>query len=74
MIDVAAALTDHNAGRPQPARMTLTVHDELLFEAPEADAAALATLVRDRMERAFTLDVPLTVEVGIGANWTAAKP
>jgi DNA polymerase-1 len=74
MIDVAAALTDHNAGRPQPARMILTVHDELLFEAPEADAAALAKLVRDRMERAFTLDVPLTVEVGIGANWTAAKP
>ena len=52
MIDVHAALDERNA-RPQPARMILTVHDELLFEAPEAEAGAVADLVRDVMERAY---------------------
>ena len=76
MIDVHDALAAHNARRAgsSPARMILTVHDELLFEAPEADAADVATLVRDRMERAFPLDVPLTVDVGTGRNWKEAKP
>ena len=57
-----------------PARMILTVHDELLFEAPEDEAADVASLVQERMERAFPLDVPLTVDVGIGRNWKEAKP
>jgi DNA polymerase-1 len=70
MIDVHAAL----AARGFPARMILTVHDELLFEAPAASAADIAALVKDRMERAFPLNVPLDVDVGIGTNWTAAKP
>jgi DNA polymerase-1 len=68
MIDVHAALAD----RPQ-ARMILTVHDELLFEVPEGDADELAGLVRDRMQSAAALNVPLTVDVGIGANWKEAK-
>jgi DNA polymerase-1 len=50
------------------------VHDELLFEAPEGEAAAVAELVRDRMEKAWLLNVPLTVDVGIGKNWKEAKP
>jgi DNA polymerase-1 len=74
MIDVHAALAARNAGRPGPARMILTVHDELLLEAPEADAGEIADLVRDRMARACPLAVPLTVDVGIGRNWTSAKP
>jgi DNA polymerase-1 len=74
MIDVDAALTARNAGRLSPARMILTVHDELLFEAAENEAAEVASLVRDRMERAFPLAVPLTVDVGIGRNWKEAKP
>jgi DNA polymerase-1 len=74
MIDVHAALARRNAGRARPARMILTVHDELLFEAPEGEAGAVAELVRDLMERAFPLDVPLTVDVGIGKNWKDAKP
>ena len=61
MIDVYAALAAHNASRPAPARMILTVHDELLFETPEEHASEVATLVRDVMESAFPLDVPLTV-------------
>lgn len=74
MIDVHAALVAHNAGRRRPSRMILTVHDELLFEAPDADAAEVAELVRGLMERAMPLTVPVTVDVGIGRNWNEAKP
>jgi DNA polymerase-1 len=53
-------------------RMLLQVHDELLFEAPEAEAEATAALARRVMESAATLSVPLVVETGVGANWSAA--
>ena len=66
MIDVHAAL-------PPDARMILTVHDELLFEAPESRATETAALVRAGMESAVCLSVPLTVDVGIGRNWKEAK-
>jgi DNA polymerase-1 len=69
MIDVHAALARSGAG----ARMILTVHDELLFEAPRGAAEETATLVRRMMEGAVTLKVPLTVDVGIGENWKEAK-
>ncbi len=74
MIDVHAALARRNAGASAPSRMILTVHDELLFEAPDDDAAEVASLVKDVMQRAFALNVPLTVDVGIGKNWKEAKP
>jgi DNA polymerase-1 len=74
MIVVHAELDRWNAGRRQESRMILTVHDELLFEAPEAEAAEVAALVRSAMESAVPLSVPLTVDVGIGANWKMAKP
>jgi DNA polymerase I len=69
MIDVHAAL----ASQPD-ARMILTVHDELLFEVPTGRAGELAELVRDRMQAAAQLKVPLTVDVGVGDNWKDAKP
>jgi DNA polymerase-1 len=68
MIDVHAAL----ATRPQ-ARMILTVHDELLFEVPKDEAEEVAEVVRTTMQSAVTLNVPLTVDVGIGENWKTAK-
>ena len=55
------------------AQMILTVHDELLFECAREDAEGVATLVRERMEGAAALSVPLTVDVGIGENWREAK-
>ena len=55
------------------ARLLLQVHDELLVEAPEAEAEAVARLVRDSMEQAATLRVPLVATVGIGTNWLDAK-
>jgi DNA polymerase-1 len=57
----------------QRARMILTVHDELLIESPEASAEAVAEQVRDAMQGAASLNVPLTVDVGIGPNWREAK-
>ncbi len=70
MIDVAAALNAHGGA----SRMILTVHDELLFEAPDAEAERIAALVKTHMEAAFQLSVPLTVDVGIGRDWNSAKP
>jgi DNA polymerase I len=55
-------------------RMILTVHDELLFEAPKEEVDDAAALVRERMEQAVKLDVPLDVDVGIAENWRDAKP
>ena len=55
-------------------RMILTVHDELLFEAPREEAEEAAAVVRERMESAVQLSVPLTVDVGIAGNWRDAKP
>ena len=56
------------------ARMILTVHDELLFEAPKEEAARTAETVRAQMEGVVALKVPLTVDVGIAENWRDAKP
>ena len=56
------------------ARMILTVHDELVFEVRKASADALSELVKNRMEHAADLRVPLTVDVGVGRTWKEAKP
>ncbi len=55
------------------ARMLLQVHDELVIEAPAAEAERAAQLVKEHMEGAAKLDVPLLVTVGIGDNWIDAK-
>lgn len=71
MLKVATAL--HASGLR--ARMLLQVHDELLFEAPEAEVPALIDLAKREMEGvgpALSLSVPLLVEAGHGPNWTAA--
>ena len=58
------------------ARMLLQVHDELIFEAPEAEAEAVCVLAREVMERsaepAVALSVPLVVEARAAANWDEA--
>jgi DNA polymerase-1 len=69
MIDLHAELPR----RGMTARMILTVHDELLFEADAREASAVAEVVRERMEAAAELNVPLTVDVGIAENWRDAK-
>jgi DNA polymerase I len=54
-------------------RLVLQIHDELLFEAPESELEQASKIVRDEMVRAFDLDPPLGVDVGVGENWLAAK-
>ena len=54
------------------ARMLLQVHDELLFDVPEAEIDRTASVVKDVMEGAAHLSVPLTVDTGVGDNWDEA--
>ncbi|HYZ34592.1 MAG TPA: DNA polymerase I [Crenalkalicoccus sp.] len=54
------------------ARMLLQVHDELVFEVPEAEVEPTAALVREVMEGVASLRVPLAVEVGTGRSWAEA--
>jgi DNA polymerase-1 len=50
-------------------RMTLQVHDELVFEVPENEVEVMQPLVREQMEKVHALAVPLLVEMGVGPNW-----
>jgi DNA polymerase-1 len=68
MLEVDAALREAGLG----ARMILQVHDELVFEAPQAEVEATRERVRERMQEVFPLRVPLLVEVGVGRSWREA--
>jgi len=68
MVRVHAALARENLR----SRMILTVHDELVFEAPPDEQSALETLVVEAMEHAISLDVPLVVERAWGSSWGQA--
>ena len=65
MIRIDAALREQRL----KSRMTLQVHDELVFEVPEAEIEVMRTLVREQMEKVHPLTVPLLVEIGVGTNW-----
>ncbi|WP_240418878.1 DNA polymerase I [Paenibacillus periandrae] len=54
-------------------RMLLQVHDELVFEVPENEIEVMRTTVKEVMEGALKLDVPLKVDVDTGSNWYEAK-
>lgn len=54
-------------------RLVLQIHDELLFEGPEAEAEAVGELACREMIAAYDLDPPLAVEAGIGPDWLSAK-
>ncbi|MCI0482487.1 MAG: DNA polymerase I, partial [Candidatus Dadabacteria bacterium] len=53
-------------------RMILQVHDELLFEVPEDELDAVSRMVKEEMEGAWKLSVPIVVEIGTGKNWAEA--
>ncbi|MDX1270165.1 MAG: DNA polymerase, partial [Oceanisphaera sp.] len=69
MIKVAGWLEQQQADEVQ---MLMQVHDELVFEIREDKVAAFKEQIRDLMEQAASLDVPLLVEVGAGDNWDEA--
>jgi DNA polymerase I len=50
-------------------RMTLQVHDELVFDVPEDEAETVSALVRHEMEHVVELSVPLVADIGVGPNW-----
>jgi DNA polymerase-1 len=54
------------------ARLLLTVHDELVFEVPEAELAQTRSVVRSTMQAAAVLPVPLIAEAGDGLSWAEA--
>jgi DNA polymerase-1 len=54
-------------------RLLLQVHDELILEAPRAEADEVIALVCDKMEHAYRIDPPLKVQVGKGLNWDSVK-
>jgi DNA polymerase-1 len=70
MIRVAERL----AAEGSRARLLLSVHDELLFEVPRAEVEPLAALVRETMEGALPLSVPLIVDVKVGDDWESMTP
>ncbi len=53
-------------------KMLLQVHDELVFDAYKPELDRLKEMIRNEMENAFKLDVPLIVDMGVGANWLEA--
>jgi DNA polymerase-1 len=65
MIRIDAAILD----RDLKSRMTLQVHDELVFEVPEGELDIMRSLVREQMENVHPIAVPLMVEMGVGKNW-----
>jgi DNA polymerase-1 len=54
--------------------MLLTVHDELVFEVAAGQVEATVALVKERMEHAAELSVPLEADLGWGPNWAEAVP
>jgi DNA polymerase-1 len=65
MIRIDEALRE----RSLRSRMTLQVHDELVFEVPQDELDVMRSLVREYMEKVHDLEVPLVVEIGVGPNW-----
>jgi DNA polymerase I len=54
-------------------KLVLQIHDELLFEGPEAEAEQVKEIAVREMAAAYPLDPPLAVEAGIGSDWLSAK-
>ncbi len=69
MVNLDARLTELELG----AGMLIQVHDELVLEVPEPEVDQVTALVKEEMEGAIELDVPLLVEISVGANWMDAK-
>lgn len=68
MIEIDRVLTTKNMNT----KMLLQVHDELVFDVPQNEIDGLKTIVREKMEGALSLKVPLKVDIGIGDNWLEA--
>ena len=73
LIKVAMVALDRRLAEAFPdAWMILQVHDELVFDVPHGQVDAVSELVREQMEGAIELDVPLKVDIAAAANWAKA--
>lgn len=68
MIDIDAAFTQENLRT----KMTLQVHDELVFDVPNDELELVKPIIKEKMEGAILLKVPVDVEMGTGKNWLDA--
>jgi DNA polymerase-1 len=74
IIKVAMIRCHSRLQRDLPAsRLVLQVHDELVFEAPEGAADSVRAAVLEEMVGAFSMEPPLGVDIGVGADWLSAK-
>jgi len=62
-------IDDEIRKRNLQSRMTLQVHDELVFEVLEKELDTMKKLVREHMEEVHELAVPLRIDLGVGPNW-----
>jgi DNA polymerase-1 len=69
MIDVYTELKNKKSG----AKLILTVHDELIVDCPLEAVEETKKIVKEKMEGAASLKVPMTVEISQGENWYQAK-
>ncbi len=73
LLKMAMISLDRRLDELTGARMLLTVHDEIVIEAPESEASGVATIVKDSMENVYPLAVPLAVDARWGKSWYDAK-
>jgi DNA polymerase I len=73
LIKLAMIELDRRLASSFKSRMILQVHDELLFEGPEAEISKLTAVVKDVMEHPYELKVPIRVETKVGLNWRDMK-
>jgi len=72
LIKVAMIRIDRILQKEFRSRMILQVHDELIFEVPNAELADVKKLVRHEMENALQLQTPIRADLGVGVNWLEA--
>ena len=68
MIDIQSEIESRNLD----SRMLLQVHDELVFDVKKTEKETMMALVKEKMEQAIILDVPLVIDIGVGKNWLEA--
>ncbi len=72
MINIHKKLTSDTDGSVWKSKMLLQVHDELVFDVHNSEIEKIQPMIKHEMENAFTLAVPLEVEMGMGRNWLEA--
>ena len=68
MINIHKKLTSEN----WKSKMLLQVHDELVFDVHNSELEKIQPMIKQEMENAFTLEVPLIVDLGMGKDWLEA--